>query len=1061
MAGDKGLRMSQLRTGEEWAPPVFYSPSITVMNKMNLNNTSILHRSSRRIKRAALPVLRRGGSEKWATAANKTAKNMYTISKSNKIRSTDMVSIGTWNVRTLAQTGKLHELTHSLLNYRWHIVGLCEVRWKHQGVHETDEQHVLYYSGEPDMHQCGVGFLVNKNIKDSVLGCRQTSSRLISIRLRASPFNMTIVQVYAPTSDASDDTIEEFYSQLQDIVNSIDKKDILIIQGDWNSKVGVDATEDWGNHCGPSCNATTNERGQRLLEFASLNDMVLANTLGLHKASRRYTWHAPNGTRHQIDYIMVPNRFKSGINRATTRTFPGADIGSDHDLVLLNFRVRLRRKSKTKSSRIRFNLDRLKVPGILEAFQATIGGRFSAMLELDDSPERLTANFNSVMVETATNILGFQRRKKKPWVTDEILDLCDSRKALKRSINTVDGAAEYKAVNKSIRRGMIKAKEDWISHQCFEVETSLRRNNCKKAFQIVKDLTKQNQPRVNSIKDKDGHCLTESQDIVNRWTEYCADLYSHKVNGDPSILTCQDSSNDDDYPILKDEVRFAIKSLKSGKAAGTDNIPAELLKHGDEAVVDILTTICNRIWQTGQWPSTWTQSLIVSIPKKGNLQLCQNYRTISLINHASKVMLKVILNRLQPQAESIIAEEQAGFRKGRSTVEQIFNLRVLCEKYDQHQRDIYHVFIDFKKAFDSVWHDALWATMKRYNMGSKVIKIIQELYAKATSAVLVQGSIGDWFHTQVGVRQGCLLSPTLFNILLEQIMTDALDNHAGSVSIGGQIVTNLRFADDIDLIAGTECELADLVTRLDKAAARYGMVISADKSKVMTNRKTPMTTRIMVTDSQLETVEQFKYLGSILNNEGSKTEVLARAAQTLAALAKLKPIWRDRAINLRSKLKLLRALVLSIFLYASETWTLTAELQRRIQALEMKCYRTILGITYRDRITNDAIRGLIAAHVDNYEDLLSTVIKKKLKWYGHVTRGNGLSKVILQGTVNGKRRRGAQRKTWLDNIKEWTKCNFDTTQGIARDREQWRNLVHQSASRCPYDPGGLWDRKVR
>ena len=85
--------------------------------------------------------------------------------------------------------------------------------------------------------------------------------------------------------------------------------------------------------------------------------------------------------------------------------------------------------------------------------------------------------------------------------------------------------------------------------------------------------------------------------------------------------------------------------------------------------------------------------------KKGNLQLCQNYKTISLISHPSKVMLKVILNRLKPQAEEIIAEEQAGFRAGRSTTEQIFNLRVLCEKYSQHQQDIYHVFIDFKKAF--------------------------------------------------------------------------------------------------------------------------------------------------------------------------------------------------------------------------------------------------------------------------------------------------------------------------------------------------------------------------
>ena len=102
-------------------------------------------------------------------------------------------------------------------------------------------------------------------------------------------------------------------------------------------------------------------------------------------------------------------------------------------------------------------------------------------------------------------------------------------------------------------------------------------------------------------------------------------------------------------------------------------------------MIDVLTEICNRIWRTGEWPTPWTQSLIITLPKKGNLQLCQNYRTISLIIHSSKVMLKVILNRLKPQAEEIIAEEQAGFRAGRSTTEQIFNLRILREKYLQHQ----------------------------------------------------------------------------------------------------------------------------------------------------------------------------------------------------------------------------------------------------------------------------------------------------------------------------------------------------------------------------------------
>ena len=114
-------------------------------------------------------------------------------------------------------------------------------------------------------------------------------------------------------------------------------------------------------------------------------------------------------------------------------------------------------------------------------------------------------------------------------------------------------------------------------------------------------------------------------------------------------------------------------------------------------------------------------------------------------------MLKIRLNRLKPQAEKIIAEEQKGFRAGRSTTEQIFNLRILCKKYPQHQQNLYHVFIDFKKAFNRVWHAALWATMKKYNISTNLIQVIKNLYNKATSAVLFNGSIGDWFRTTVRV----------------------------------------------------------------------------------------------------------------------------------------------------------------------------------------------------------------------------------------------------------------------------------------------------------------------
>ena len=191
-------------------------------------------------------------------------------------------------------------------------------------------------------------------------------------------------------------------------------------------------------------------------------------------------------------------------------------------------------------------------------------------------------------------------------------------------------------------------------------------------------------------------------------------------------------------------------------------------------------------------------------------------------------MLRVILKRLKPQAEEIIAEEQAEFRAGKSATEQIFNLRILCEKYLQHQQNLYHVFIDLKKAFDRVRHAALWATMRKYNTNANLVRAIEHLYDNAISAVHMNGSTGEWFRITVGVRQGCLLSPTLFKIFLKRIMSDALEVHVGKVSIGRRTITNLRFADDIDALAEEEQQLEALVESLDKICTRYKMEISAE-----------------------------------------------------------------------------------------------------------------------------------------------------------------------------------------------------------------------------------------
>ena len=189
-------------------------------------------------------------------------------------------------------------------------------------------------------------------------------------------------------------------------------------------------------------------------------------------------------------------------------------------------------------------------------------------------------------------------------------------------------------------------------------------------------------------------------------------------------------------------------------------------------------------------------------------------------------------------------------------------------------------------------------------------------------------------------------------------------------------------------------------------------------------------------------MENFKYLGAIISNEGSKPEILSRIAQTTAALSRLRIILRDKNISLASKVKLMRTLILSTFLYACESWTLPAEIEKRIQALEMRCYRRLLNISYKDYVTNEAVRNRLQLH----DDLLTMVKKRKLRWYGHISRSSwGMAKTILQGTVKGARRRGRQKKRWEDNIKEWTGMRFGDSLRAAEDREGWKGIVATSS----------------
>ena len=190
------------------------------------------------------------------------------------------------------------------------------------------------------------------------------------------------------------------------------------------------------------------------------------------------------------------------------------------------------------------------------------------------------------------------------------------------------------------------------------------------------------------------------------------------------------------------------------------------------------------------------------------------------------------------------------------------------------------------------------------------------------------------------------------------------------------------------------------------------MEIIAEKTKLMTNSANGIKREIKVTRQKLGTVTSFKYLGAIVSDEGSKPEVLSRIAQATAALIKLKPVWRDNNISLGSEVKLMCSLGISLFVYACESWVLASELEKRMQAFEIKCCRRLVNVSYKHHVTNEGVRKKIQAAIGKYDELLILVKKRKLRWSGHISKSSGLAKTILQRTVQGKDEIVDRRRVW-------------------------------------------------
>ena len=938
--------------------------------------------------------------------------------------------IATWNVRTLLQPGNLDLLLREMDRCKVQILGISEMRWSGKGHFTSKHGHTIYYSGKENSGHNGVALIANNVISNHVMGYNPVNDRIITIRLQATPLNISLVQVYAPTSTASDEDIESFYNQLQDVLDSLPNKDFTIVMGDFNAKVGSGIQLDNERKViGQYGLGTRNERGNALLDFCAGNSLIVANTLFKQHPRRLYTWQSPgNRVRNQIDYILVKSRWRSSIKIA--KTLPGADIGSDHQLLITDLRLKLK-KVKRHDIIKRYDLTHLN-----DQYKLEVSNSFSVLMtnEEEMTPDELWDSMKDTISQAAKKHIPTKKKKRgTSWLSQDVIDLADERRELKKA--GLHPSNLYRKLSNEIQQLARRDKNNHLKHLCAEIENHRSENNSRSLYRCVKDLTGTKTPRLAAVKAEDGKILTESDEIKNRWKNYCEGLYASQEPVSPRPVI---SAPDEEPDVLLSEVENAVHKMKINKSPGVDDIPSELLKCMDDNGITLLHKLCNKIWHTKTWPTEWKKSVFLTLPKKGDISQCKNNRTIALIPHASKVLLCIINERLRPHLERELPPEQAGFRRGRGTRDHIANIRHIIEKCKEFNRKASLCFIDYSKAFDCVRYSALWNALLALGIPAHLVELIQNLYNGQLACVRTVAGDSDWFSLGQGVRQGCILSPTLFNLYAEYIMRRVLDSHVGGVSIGGWHLSNLRYADDTTLITPSLEELCDLLLKVKHESEALGLHLNVAKTKIMMIGEDTQTDPIIIENEEVEVVTKFNFLGAYISHSGGcQDEIRRRLALGRSAMDKLHKIWADRGVTKATKIKLVQTLIFPIASYASESWTINKADLNRINAFEMWCWRRMLKIPWTAKRSNDSILQEI-----DQKRLLARINQQTLNYFGHISRrqGNCLEKVILQGKIEGYRRPGRPKSRYIDRIKNLVGQPLPAVYSSAADRHKWRAI---------------------
>lgn len=965
---------------------------------------------------------------------NSTNKNMapslrQTFNGQGVLRICGKTKIGTWNVRSLHQAGKLQNVIKEMKEYEIDILGISEVRWTDSGCVKSGD-HTMWYSGGSN-HKNGVGIILHNKIAKMVEGYIALSDRIIITKLNTKPFKINIMQVYAPTTDTSDEEIEIFYEEIEEALSTTKSQEINIILGDFNAKVGKGKES---NVVGSFGLGRRNQRGERLIEFCVKHNLVIANTWSDQPERRLYTWKAPGDTtskiiRNQIDYILINQRFKNMIKR--TKTFPGADCGSDHNLLVSYIELKLKKTIKGASMQSQ-KLDCAKLK------DSKVNEQFSNMIEERIKTEGITGieEFNveeqwkklkNIIHETAHKIIGIkENKKKKTWMTEDILELMNERKKYK-NIDVI----RYKEMDKKIKKEIIKAKEVWLSTKCKEIETLQKTHNTKEIHKKVKEMTGKRMVRTGCIMNKQGKMVTDMEERKIVWAEYVKELYDDQRIDEGKYVDLEGPE------IMEEEVSYVINNMKGGKATGTDGIPIEVIKNVGEIGVKEITRLIRNIYNTGKIPAEMNTSITVPIPKLPKTLKCNEHRTLSLLNHISKILLKIIHNRIYKKAEERIGKTQFGFRTGIGTREAIFSLSQITEKAMEMNIPLFLCFIDYEKAFDRIRHDKLIEILKKIGLDSKDIRIIRDAYWNQKTKVKIDNEETEWIEIKRGVRQGCILSPILYNIYSEEIVQEVLDNRKEGIKINGTVINNLRYADDMVLIATKSKDLQKLVEDVEKQSEVMGLSLNVKKTKIMCVNRISIKFNILCKNNSLQQVDSYCYLGKKFFEDNDQTkDIRIRIGHAKDTFNKMKNILCEKKLNLLFRIRILKCYIWPVLLYGCETWTLKKDAIKRIEAFEMWTIRRMLKIKWIDKISNKEVLELS----DMERELVNKIQKLKIKYCGHIMRGAlyKIPQLTLEGKVEGKRQRGRKRKAWMSDIKEWTRLTTEEIIHKSRDRKSWR-----------------------